>query len=248
MGVAFLNSTTWPAALLLRAMDNSWTKAKGMILDALTEVERLSKSTPSTPVRSSDVYQAPSQHASSSSSIDLTTRQSPAKKRRISAFEEHKKIFGFKHLDFSHNRKGKRSKAAHYKKKKKVPTYTKDTICLKFQDQTWLPSTEERIKLSKLGLGLKKLVFEADGDPQHIHDIITSTFPVLECCGGYTLMRLKENSRDLVPIDGPDGGITVPFLKDILRQAKLFVCPLQSDVTEEDAEKFCSKSDIVSIL
>ena len=30
----------------------------------------------------------------------------------------------------------------------------------------------------------------------------------------YTLMRLGEKSRELVQIDGPDGGITIPFLKD----------------------------------
>lgn len=157
---------------------------------------------------------------------------------------EHKKIFGFKPQGSA--LKGKRSSQPRSIKKKKVATYTKETVCIKFQDQTWLPSTEEQIELARYGLGLKKLVYEADGDAQHIHDIITSNFPVLDSGGGYTLMRLKENSRELVPIDGPDGGMTVPFLKDILRQAKLFVRPLQSDITKEEAEKFCKSAGVSS--
>ncbi len=127
-----------------------------------------------------------------------------------------------------------------------MSVFTKDCVCLKFQDQTWIPQVQERIELAKLGLGLKKLTFNADGDAQHIHDIITSNFPVLDSCGGYTLLRLKENSRKLVAIDSPDCGITVPFLKDILRQAKLYICPLQCDVLTKEAEKFCSSDQSVS--
>jgi len=97
-----------------------------------------------------------------------------------------------------------------------------------------------------MGLGLKKLTFNAAGDSQHIHDIIVSNFPVLDSCGGYALLRLKENSKKLVPIDSPDCGITGPFLKDILRQAKLYICPLQCDVSAEEAEHFCLSTQAVS--
>lgn len=83
------------------------------------------------------------------------------------------------------------------------------------------------------------MTYEADGDAQHLHNVIISHFPVLDSCGGYTLMRLKESSRNLIPIDSPDRGMTIPFLKDILRQAKLFVCPLQCDISAEEAEKYC---------
>lgn len=79
---------------------------------------------------------------------------------------------------------------------------------------------------------MRKLVFSAEGDAAHIHDVILEAFPILDECGGYT-MRVSENSRDLVGIEGPDGGVTVPFLKDILRQAKLYVRPLQCDIPEE---------------
>lgn len=52
-------------------------------------------------------------------------------------------------------------------------------------------------------------------------------------CGGYTLMGVSENSRDPVGIKGPDGGVTVPFQRDILRQAKLYIRPLQCDIPDE---------------
>ena len=91
---------------------------------------------------------------------------------------------------------------------------------------------EEKIELAQLNLGLRKLVFNSEGDANHIHDIILEAFPILDDCGGYTLMRVAENSRNLIAIEGPDGGTTVTFLKDILRQAKLYLRPLQCDVPE----------------
>ena len=94
-------------------------------------------------------------------------------------------------------------------------------------------------------LGLKKLTFDGDGDAQHIHDTITTAYPVLIACGGYTLMRLAENSQELVSIDSPDGGMTIPFLKDIPRQAKLYVRPLQMDITVKEAKKLCTMSEMV---
>ena len=98
--------------------------------------------------------------------------------------------------------------------------WTKEVIFLKDCDQETSPSTEEKIELAQLNLGLKKVVFSREGDANHIHDIICKAFPILEECRGYTLMRVSENSRNLVAIEGPDGGVTVTFLKDILHQAK----------------------------
>ena len=61
---------------------------------------------------------------------------------------------------------------------------------------------------------------------------------MLDCCGGYTLLRLAENSHSMVEIEGPDCGMSVSYLKDILNQAKLYVRPLQKDLTEEDMEPY----------
>ena len=63
-------------------------------------------------------------------------------------------------------------------------TFTKETVCLKYQDQTWIPQVQERIELAKFGLGLKKLTLNADGDAQHVHNVIISSFPLLDSYGG----------------------------------------------------------------
>lgn len=51
-------------------------------------------------------------------------------------------------------------------------------------------------------------------------------FPALDICGGYTLVRLSDSSRNLIEIGTPDGGLSVPYLKDILDEAKLYIRPL----------------------
>ena len=61
-------------------------------------------------------------------------------------------------------------------------------------DQTWKPSSEEKIELARIGLGLAEIVFQSDGDAEHIHNVLFQKFPVLETCGGYTLMRLAAFS------------------------------------------------------
>ena len=118
-------------------------------------------------------------------------------------------------------------------KKTAIGTWMKEVICLKDCNQETSPSTEEKIELVQLYLGLKKLVFSAEGNANHIHDVMCSSFPILEECGGYTLMCVSENCRELVAVEGPDGGVTVTFLKDILLQAKLYIRPLQCDIPEE---------------
>ena len=89
-----------------------------------------------------------------------------------------------------------------------------------------------------MGLGHKEVLFKSDGDVEHIHRVLLTAFPVLDDCGGYTLLRLSENSHSMVEIESPDGGMTVAYLKDIVNQAKLFVHPLQKDITEEDMKPY----------
>ena len=41
----------------------------------------------------------------------------------------------------------------------------------------------------------------------------------------------------MIEIEGPDSGMTVPFLKDVVNQAKLYIRPLQRDITKKDMKK-----------
>ena len=54
-------------------------------------------------------------------------------------------------------------------------------ICLKDKEQTWKPSSEDKIELARMALGLKEVVFRSDGDGKHIHHVLLETFPE---CGG----------------------------------------------------------------
>ena len=54
------------------------------------------------------------------------------------------------------------------------------------------------------------------------------------------LLSLGENSRNPIEIETPEGGLCVPYLKDILNQAKLFIQPLESDICNEDTKPFIS--------
>lgn len=116
--------------------------------------------------------------------------------------------------------------------------WKKECICLKDSEQEIKPSSEEKIKLAKIGLGLHELVFEANGNAEHVHNTILDKFPVLEYCGGYSLLRLASNSHNFIEIDSPEGGTTVPFLRDVLNQAKLYIRPLQHTIDEEDMKKY----------
>ena len=145
---------------------------------------------------------------------------------------EHKKIF-----DFKPSKTSKLLKSAKTKKSKSKAVgralWKRECICLRETDQTWKPSGEEKIKLAKMGLGMKEINFLSDGDEDHVHDAVLSAFPALSECGGYTLLRLGGGSKGLIEIEGPDGGITVSYLKHILNQAKLYIRPLQCDISED---------------
>ena len=205
-----------------RASDDSWDRAKNLLLGAVDVMLQL-KETKKEPSSSSQAL--PPTHSSNQKSTF-----------RPSVYDEHRRLFGYQPSK-TYSVASRRTKGGGggkgKGKKKATATWTKEVVCLKECAQETAPNAEEKMELAKLNLGTKKLVFNAEGNANHIHEIITDEFPILEECGGYTLMRVSENSRDLVAIEGPDGDVTIPFLKDILRQAKLYVRPLQCNIPED---------------
>lgn len=163
--------------------------------------------------------------------------------------EEHRRLFGFHRDRAAHSFEPSkavnqaRGRSRSYKGKGRYvstrrpgrSTWKKCCICLKNKYQTCKPTAEEKMELAKMGLGLAELTFDSNGDAEHIHAALTDQFPQLETCGGYSLLRLKDNSYDLVEIEYPAKGMTVPYLKDILNQAKLYIRPLQKSI--EDLEE-----------
>ena len=65
------------------------------------------------------------------------------------SIEEHRRIFNYRSTS-----KGKRP-ASQRKGKRKGLTWKKDCICLRDKEQSWKPSSEEKIELVRMGLGHK---------------------------------------------------------------------------------------------
>ena len=105
-------------------------------------------------------------------------------------------------------------------------SWKKAAICLRSRLQKKGPDMQEKMILAKAGLGLKELTFDSDGDALHIHHVINDAFQ--------PLLRLANNSSTLLEIEPPKGGMNVKYLRDILKSAKLFIRPLQSDVNVDE--------------
>ena len=174
----------------------------------------------------------------------------------VTNIQEHRQLFGFRRraatthnfepskatVSQVHGRRNKgkgRMMLCHGAGRPGRNTWRKSCICLKCMHQTCKPSAAEKMELARIGLGLAELTFVYDGDAEHIHSVLVGQFPQLDTCGGYTLLRLNDNSHNLIEIEHPAKGMTVPYLKDILNQAKLYVRPLQRNIAEGDSYQVC---------
>ena len=68
------------------------------------------------------------------------------------------------------------------------------------------------------------------------HDELLRSYPKLQSCGGYELLRGSDtNNRELTVIAPPVGGYTALFLKSVVSHAKIYVRPLQADLPIDSA-------------
>ena len=155
-----------------------------------------------------------------------------------SYYAEHRRLFGHgSGYKPSHSAmaKGKGPKSKYSGKAKQNPRlviWKKEVMCLQYKDAKKVPDTTEKIALAKLGLTVKEVKFDLDGDIWHFDSILKEAFPELQFTGGYTLLRARTASS-LVVIDPPKGGFNIRYLKDILQSARLYVRPLQNDIEGE---------------
>ena len=99
-------------------------------------------------------------------------------------------------------------------------------ICLAKCGQTIPPSPMEKAELINAGFSL----FES-GVSWEFHEEM-SAFPKLSEGGGYELMRTQpNNNRELCVIPPKSGGYTVEYLQKIVSQAKIFIRPIQKDLS-----------------
>ena len=116
--------------------------------------------------------------------------------------------------------------------KKKIPTWSHTFVCLANSSQDTLPDGEERASLQIAGLGEKKISFCAFGDAQDIYDELLFQFPKLSKAGGLELLRVPEGGgKQLDVIAAPDSGYTVSYLRAVVHHAKIFIRPMQRNLS-----------------
>lgn len=119
-------------------------------------------------------------------------------------------------------------------KKKRLSVWTHDFVCLASTAATKPPTSLEAGQLIRADLGKKQLSMMEDGDSTELHSELIDAFPKLQEGGGYDLLRVGDTGgqrRELCLIPPPSEGYTVSYLKEVLRQAKCFVRPMQQNLS-----------------
>ena len=142
---------------------------------------------------------------------------------------ELRQLFNTKSYGHGGKRKGGACLAGGSKKRIQQKTWTHTFVCLGDPDDVEPPDGTERAKLLLAGLGEKKINLTY-GD---IRNDLFEEYPKLKAGGGFELLRIRHQSRDLEPIPIPHGGYTVEYLKTVVQNAKIFIRPIQAplDVT-----------------
>lgn len=210
----------------LIAAANGLSNGNGSSTSSSTSI--LSGSSTSTSPQQTSVNVS-SQQASTSTAVS-----SASSRPSVTPLEEHRRIFGYRPPVGAVRRPNQANGAT---KARGRPyffpknTFTRKYVCLAKTDQVAAPTASERIRLTMASLGEAKIVFNKDGNAQHVHGKILETFPALCGAGGYEILRMTEgNTRQLIEILCPPKGFTVNYNKSTLGQAKAFVRPIQKNL------------------
>ena len=118
-------------------------------------------------------------------------------------------------------------------RKKKLPTWTHTFVCLSSASQDTLSDGQERAELQIAGLGEKRITLCSYSDAQDIYHELTYQFPKLADSGGFELLRVPEGGKQLDVIASPPNGYTVSYLRAVVHHAKIYIRPLQKDLSLE---------------
>ena len=134
------------------------------------------------------------------------------------------------------------------KKRGKIALWRHNFLCLAYTSDDLVPSNMAKANLIRAGLGLKEITFALHGGSSDFHEEIIKAFPKLKNGGGYELLRTSDgNNRLLLVIPPLPGGYTASYLKSIMAQSKVYIRPLQQDLSMEpdksDEDEVCMHYD-----
>eukprot|EP00731_Ephydatia_muelleri_P016139 Em0009g563a len=151
-----------------------------------------------------------------------------------SATPEYSRLFGFQS-----KRKDSKKDQKNKCKGRSASAWVHDCICLAVHDQDWLPTAHDKMNLASWGLGLKRLSFPREASSAEINTIVYGSFPQLSG-RGYDILRTGPKCKSLVVIATPPGGMTIPYMMDIVQQSKNNSKPTYSRRVEKLQRKRCS--------
>ena len=127
-------------------------------------------------------------------------------------------------------------------KKKKILTWiltwSHTFICLSSTSQEVIPDGQERAQLQIAGLGEKRITMSAYSDAHDICFELCENYPKLSSGGGFELLRVPEGGgKTLDVIASHESGYTVSYLKAVVHHAKIYVRPLQQDLSLDPIEQ-----------
>ena len=130
-------------------------------------------------------------------------------------------------LNFAPYSKGK----AVMKTSQKHQSWTVKLVCLSNMDATKVPcSAAERELLVQAGLGEKKVsVPDVTCSAEQFKNILVKTFPKLEGCGGFELLKCTPNTKELSSISFQVSQ-SPAMLKSVVGSGRLFIRPLQQNL------------------
>lgn len=150
-------------------------------------------------------------------------------------------------------RKGGTRGPGSQKRRKSLPMWTHSFVCLSSTQASTPPDSQERAQLQIAGLGEKKISLNTYADAREVYDELIHQFPKLSDGGGFELLRINDRggAKILEVIIAPDAGYDVLFLKAVVQQAKIYIRPLQKDLSCSPSKEevcVCSSSMCIHML
>ena len=102
--------------------------------------------------------------------------------------------------------------------------------------QAEIPRSDRQHELAEAGLGERMVTLKGNDSPEEVKEKILQRFPKLKGAGGFEYMRGENNKMRLVLLPLPPGGFTGKYLKDAIRQGRIYLRPIQSDLCIEKTE------------
>ena len=198
-----------------------------------------------------------STHSSSTSSSSVSSTGNSVRERSLGNFRDpfapyrstNRRSLSSSNQEANPPSKRKKHNAA--PKFKPRETWTHTFFCSADREQIVAPSTALKARLQQAGLGRRKICFNWKATAGEVKTKLEEVYRKLETGGGFEIMRRgRAQVNDLIVIQPPRSGYSVPFLRDTagLGQAIAFVRPIQINLDMQPEPLDMDDSEVLKTL